>query len=382
MNLEKNFYKVKNYRLCSRCVMDTSDPDIEFDNSGLCNNCTGYIERTVKRRYIEGESENTWIHYVEQIKNKSKNRLYDCILGVSGGVDSSYAAILCKRYGLRTLLIHVDNGWNTEVATSNIKSLISILKFDYISKVINWDEFREVQLSFLKAFTVDLEMTTDIAIHASIYEAAQKYGIKYIISGGNLSSEGMLPLTWGYHRYKDMKMYNYIVGKYSNASIKNIPTIGLIKESYYRFFYGIKTLYILNYHYYDKDSAKQELIDQYEWKDYGGKHHESRITAFWQGYVMYKIFGLDYRRPTLSAQICNGITTRSEALEMLNNSPNYSKELELGFSHIATKFKISDSELSEILKNTPKCYKNFPNNKKLIDLCYLIYNRYFNSKRT
>ncbi len=382
MILEKNFFQNKNFRRCNRCVMDTTDPDIQFDSNGICNNCTEYMERTAKRRYSKGESEKNWSQYVKEIKNNSKDRLYDCILGVSGGVDSSYAAILCKKYGLRTLLIHVDNGWNTEIATSNIKNLISILKFDYVSNVINWDEFREVQLAFLKAFTVDLEMTTDIAIHASIYEAAHKYGIKYIISGGNLSSEGMLPLTWGYHRYKDMRMYNHIVHKYSKASLKNIPTIGLIKEAYYRFFSKIKTLYILNYHYYDKDTAKQELIDSYGWKDYGGKHHESRITAFWQGYVMYKIFGLDYRKPTLSAQICNGITTRNEAIEILNNQAVELKNLEDGFAHVANKLNISEMELSNYLKNNPKCYKNFPNNKKLIDFCYSIYNKYFNSKRT
>jgi hypothetical protein len=256
------------------------------------------------------------------------------------------------------------------------------LDFDYISEVLNWDKFRDVQMSFLKAFTVDLEMTTDIAIHSAIYKAAHKYNIKYIISGGNLSSEGMLPLTWGYHRYKDMKMYNHIVNNYSNASLKEIPTIGLVKEAYYRFISNIKTLYILNYHYFNKDEAKTILINEYGWKDYGGKHHESRITAFWQGYVMYEKFGLDYRRPTLSAQICNGITTREEALIILNKPPVEVNLIKNNISFIANKFQITDDDLKNILNSEPKCYKNFPNNKRLIDFCYIIYNKYFNSKRT
>jgi N-acetyl sugar amidotransferase len=362
--------------------MDSSDPDINFNSDGICNNCSDYISKTNLRRYSGDKSEFEWINYVDDIKEKSKNNLYDCILGISGGVDSSYAAILCKKYGLRTLLLHLDNGWNTEIASSNIKNLITHLKFDYISEVLDWDNFREVQKSFLKAFTVDLEMTTDIAIHSAIYKAAHKYKIKYIISGGNLSSEGMLPLTWGYHRYKDMKMYNYIVNNYSHASLRNIPTIGLLKESYYRFISKIKTLYILNYHYYDKDKAKTLLINDYDWRDYGGKHHESRITAFWQGYVMYEKFGLDYRRPTLSAQICNGITTREEAIEILATTPYEIEMIKANISFIANKFRISSNELNDILNSSPKCYKNFPNNKKLIDFCYNIYNNHFNSKRT
>ncbi|HEX4877931.1 MAG TPA: N-acetyl sugar amidotransferase, partial [Chitinophagaceae bacterium] len=304
MNSERSLGNNRTYQMCTRCIMDTTDPDIVFDEQGVCNHCTGFIERLESRKYIKGESEKEWNHYLAAVKSKGEGKKYDCILGISGGVDSCYAAYLCKQQGLRTLLIHMDNGWDTEIAVNNIKTLARNLGFDYMSYVLDWEEFRDIQLAYLKASSVDLEMPTDVAIPACIYEVAVKHKIKYIISGGNLSSEGILPLHWGYHVYKDMKMYRHIVGKYGNTRIRKVPVIGLLKESYYRFIYGIKTLYILNYTNYNKDVAKQYLMDNLDWKDYGGKHHESKITAFWQSYAMYVKFGIDYRKAILSSQIC------------------------------------------------------------------------------
>ena len=232
----------REYQMCTRCIMDTSDPDIIFDEHGVCNHCTSFIDRLQSRKYVKGESEAEWSRYVEVIKQNGKGKQYDCIVGISGGVDSCYTAYLCKQHGLRALLIHMDNGWDTEIAVNNIITLAKELDFDYMSYVLDWEEFKNIQLAYLKASTVDLEMPTDIAILASIYEVAAKNKIKYIISGGNISSEGILPLHWGYHSYKDMKMYNHIVRKYSNTRIKKVPVIGLLKESWYRFFYKIKTL--------------------------------------------------------------------------------------------------------------------------------------------
>jgi N-acetyl sugar amidotransferase len=361
--------------------MDTTDPDISFDSNGYCNNCNSYILNNSDRKYQFNISESKWEEYTQQIKKTCKNRQYDCILGVSGGVDSSYAAILCKKYNLRTLLVHIDNGWNTEIATNNISKLAKKLNFDYVSYVIDWDEFREIQLAYLKALSVDLEMPTDIAIHAGIYKYASKYNIKYIISGGNIATEGMLPLAWGFHRYKDMRMYNYIVNKYSSVKIKNTPTIGIFLESYYRFFKKIKTLYILNYHDYDKDKVKNILIDNYDWVDYGGKHHESRITELWHGYVLPKVFGIDYRRPTLSAQILSNKINRNEALDILGKDPIELLNLNSKIRFVCNKFNISLDEFNIFISGTPKCYKNFPNNKAFIEYCYNLYRRYFNFSR-
>ena len=361
--------------------MDTSDPDIVFDKNGVCNHCTSFIERLKSRGYVRNESEALLQQYVEVIKGHGKGKEYDCILGISGGVDSCYVAYLCKKYGLRTLLIHMDNGWDTEIAVNNIKAVAKALDFDYISYVLDWEEFKAIQLAYLKSSSVDLEMPTDIAILASIYETAAKYDIKYIISGGNLSSEGILPLQWGYHRYKDMRIYKHLVNTYSNVKINKIPTIGLVKESVYRFFKKMKTLYILNYIDYDKDAAKKYLIEHLNWKDYGGKHHESKITAFWQGYVMYTKFNMDYRRSTFASQICLNQITREEALQKLKGKPFDEEKVKEDKKYIAKKFGISVNELESYLELPPKTYVNFPNNKKLIDFCYGIYEKYFNHKR-
>lgn len=361
--------------------MDTSDPDIVFDDQGICNHCTDFIKRLESRGYVAGASEATWAQYVEVIKAHGKGKPYDCIVGISGGVDSCYSAYLCKRHGLRTLLLHMDNGWDTEIAVKNIKSVAQALEFDYISYVLDWTEFREIQLAFLKSSSVDLEMTTDVAILASIYETAAKHNIRYIISGGNLASEGILPLQWGYHGYKDMKMYNHIVDTYSNVPIRNVPTIGLVKESYYRFLRKIKTLYILNYVDFDKDIAKQFLMDHLNWKDYGGKHHESKITAFWQGYVMYAKYNMDYRRSTFASQICKGQVSRDDAIESLKEVPYDEGKISEDKRYVAKKLGIDVVELDQYLALRPKTHVDFPNNKQLIQSCYSLYNRYLNRRR-
>jgi hypothetical protein len=275
----------------------------------------------------------------------------------------------------------MDNGWDTEIAVNNIKSVAKGLGFDYISYVLDWEEFREIQLAFLKSSSVDLEMPTDIAILASIYEVAARHNIKYIISGGNLASEGILPLQWGYHGHKDMKMYQHIVSNYSKTKIRKVPAIGLAKESFYRFVRKMKTLYILNYVDFDKDAAKQFLIGHLNWKDYGGKHHESKITAFWQGYVMYAKYNMDYRRSTYASQICKGQITREEALLKLKEKPYDDERVKEDKKYVAKKFGISLEELEGYLQLPPKTYVDFPNNRDLIQFCYRIYNKYFNKKR-
>lgn len=381
MSSPGNFQAKRAYQQCTRCIMDTSDPDIEFDNNGICNHCTSFIERLQSRKYVKGESEAEWSRYVEVIKQHGKGKQYDCIVGISGGVDSCYTAYLCKKHGLRALLIHMDNGWDTEIAVNNIITLAKELEFDYMSYVLDWEEFKNIQLAYLKASSVDLEMPTDIAILACIYEVAASNKIKYIISGGNLSSEGILPLQWGYHSYKDMKMYNHIVKNYSSVKIRKVPVIGLLKESWYRFFHKIKTLYILNYIDFNKDIAKKYLMEHLNWKDYGGKHHESKITAFWQGFVMYEKFGMDYRKATFSTQICLGQISREEALQRIREKPYSDEKINEDKKYISKKYGITTEELEQYLKMPPKTYVDFPNNKKFIEFCYRIYNKHLNRKR-
>jgi len=369
------------YQICSRCVMDTSDEDIVFDENGFCNHCTGALTNQTTDTYQKGESEKAWEGIVANMKGKGGGKKYDCIMGVSGGVDSCYAVYLAVKSGLRPLLMHMDNGWDSDISVKNIKNLVERLGLDYISYVLDWREFREIQLAFLKASSVDLEIPTDIGILASIFETADKYGIKYIVSGGNASSESILPLTWGYHVKRDLKLYKSIVKRYASVKLKKIPHVGILKEIYFRFVKNIRTIYILNYFEYDKDKAREFLKENYGWQDYGGKHHESKITAFWQGYVMPTKFNMDYRRVTCSSQIVAGQITREEALKMLESLPYDESVVGEQKAYVAKKYSISQEQLEEYLARPPKTYKDFPNNKKLIDFLIRQYKRMYKNKR-
>jgi N-acetyl sugar amidotransferase len=373
--------KQQAYRICNRCVMDTSDPDIVFDEQGNCNHCEDYLTRISLQTYIPRESEKQLNTIIARIKEKGKGKKYDCIVGISGGVDSCYTAHLCKEYGLRVLLIHMDNGWDTDISVKNVKTMVEKLGFDYVSYVLDWQEFREIQLAFLKSSIVDLEMSTDIAIAASIYQTAAKHNIKYILSGGNYTGEGILPLQMGYHVYKDLKLYRHIVKNYSSVPLKTIPTVGVWGEFYYKFIKNIKTIYPLNYVPFDKDKARNFLMENYGWQNYGGKHHESKITAFWQSYAMPVKFNMDYRRTTYASQICCNQITRSEALEKLKDLPYDKEKIEDDKKYIAKKFGITTDELEQYLSNTPKTYVDFPNNKELISFVYKTYNKIFTKKR-
>lgn len=367
--------QILNYKVCQRCVMDTSNPDIVFDDSGFCDGCTSFLKRLSIHGYRSGVSEAIWEKRVSSIKGSARRSQYDCLLGVSGGVDSSYAAYLCKQAGLRTLLFHLDNGWNSEAAVLNIKAIAEKLGFDYYCHVIDWEEFRNVQLAFLRAFSVDLEMPTDIAIHASICQVARRFNIKNIIAGGNLATEGMLPPRWGYHRYKDMKMYRHIVRTYSEIELREVPTIEFYQDVWYRFYYGLKFHYVLNYFPFDKDCIQKVLTKELGWRDYGGKHHESHITAFWQGYVMYEKFGMDYRRPTLSVQICNGKIERSKALDILSKNPYDTNKVKSTIDYVARKFGLTAEHLIELTEQEPKTFVDFPNNAVLLKTIYSSYAR-------
>ncbi|MCS6819025.1 MAG: N-acetyl sugar amidotransferase [Chitinophagales bacterium] len=370
------------YQICSRCVMDTSDEDIEFDESGICNHCRSYEQIISQFKMTPEEAKARLDHLIQKVIKKGKGRKYDCLLGISGGVDSCYTAYLCKSWGLRPLLMHMDNGWNSEIAVGNIKKIVEKLKVDYVSFVLDWNEFREIQLAFLKSSIVDLEMPTDIAIAASLYITASKNNIPFIISGGNYTGEGILPLTWGYHVLKDKKLYKYIVKHYSSVPLKKIPVVGLEDEIYYKFIRGIKTLYPLNYVNYNKDEAREFLKKEFDWQDYGGKHHESKITGFWQSYVMPVKYNMDYRRATYSSQIVSGQISREEALERLKHLPYDPDKVESDKRYIAKKYEITYEELEQYLNLPPKTYKDFPNDRKKIEWFYKMYRKIFSKGRT
>lgn len=368
--------KNREYQQCVRCVMDTTDPEIKFDERGICNHCTNFLIRREEVKAMKKSGAEHLEEIVRKIKNSGKNKKYDVVLGISGGIDSGYVAYLLKKVGIRTLLVHMDNGWNSDDATLNIKNVAKKLGFDYESYVLDWEEFKDIQLAFLKASVVEAETPTDIAIQGALHRIAAENGIKYIISGGNLATEGILPRLWHYNA-KDTKYFNYILKTFGTKKAWKFPNFGFKTEMYYKLIKGIKIIYLLNYVDYNKADALKILTEELDWRNYGGKHHESRFTKFVQSYLLPKKFNLDYRKATLSSQICAGETTREKAIAELS-APVYKEEdMEREKEYIAKKLGISKEELNKIIELPGKYYYEYPNEEKKLNFIYKTYKRYF-----
>ena len=364
------------YRCCSRCVMDTSDPQIAFDAESRCNHCTEFLEVRSRFKYHGRTSDEALEREIEKIKAAGRGRTYDCVIGVSGGADSSFVAIEVVKRGLRPLAVHMDNGWDSETAVTNIRNLVDRLGIDYESVVLDWEEFRDLQLSFLKASVPEAETPTDVAIPAAVHRLAAKHGIKYVISGGNVATEGILPKSWHYNA-RDLTYLKHIHRSFGSRPLGSFPTFGFAAESYYKVLRGIKTFYFLNYVPFFKAGAKQRLRAEFGWKDYGGKHHESRYTKFIQSYYLIKKFGIDYRRATFSALICGDEMTREEALAELEVPAYEPAEVEQEKRYIAKKLAISLEELEEIVSAPPKYYWDYPNSDERLTMLYNAYRRIF-----
>lgn len=367
------------YWICPRCVMDTSDPLIARQPNGYCNHCTDYLDKRVK--LINREADNgPLLALFDRIRSAGKSRAYDCVVGVSGGVDSSYVAYLAARHGLRVLAVHMDNGWNSPIAVANISNLVTRLGLGYCSYVLPWNEFRKVQVAFLKASVPEAETPTDIAIQRAVHKTAAQHGVRYILSGGNIASEGILPLTWHYNA-RDTK-YSYAIMKAAGCPRKLFRSqkFGFLEECYYKFARAIHTVYPLNQLIYDKATARAELEKECNWQYYGSKHGESRFTRFIQTYYLVVKHGIDYRRATLSSEICLGQIERAEALALLERSPFDAAQVESEISYIAKKLAITMEELRTIIAARPRWYFDFPNNKKMLSNAYNLY-RYVTGKQ-
>jgi N-acetyl sugar amidotransferase len=364
--------KAVKYQQCVRCVMDTTDPEIKFDEKGYCSHCNEYFEKTAKRSYQGGSSDKKLALLVEKIKRSGRNKRYDCIVGVSGGVDSIYTAYLAQKLGLRPLAVHMDNGWNSELAVSNIEKTLKKLNIDLHTQVLDWKEFSDLQLAFLKASVPEAETPTDIAIPAALHKVASKFKIKYIFSGGNFATEGILPKSWHYNA-KDVKFLKSIHRKFGTEKLKTFSTFGFQKEMYYKIVKGIRMLYPLNYIPYNKQEAVHVLEQELGWRNYGGKHHESIYTKFVQSYLLPEKFGIDYRRATYSTQICACEITREEALVELTKKPYDPTVIEEEKKYLCKKFNITAEEFDEIMNLPPKSYKDYPNDKKKLEFIYNVY---------
>ncbi len=362
------------YQQCTRCVMDTTDPEITFNDQGHCNHCTEFIEKTSKRIYLGEASDKALLALAERIKAAGKGREYDCVIGISGGIDSCYAAYILKKLGLRPLAVHMDNGWNSEAAVKNIKNVAGKLGIDYQSFVLDWEEFKDLQLAFLKASVPEAETPTDIAIPAALHQIAAQYRIKYIISGGNFATEGILPKSWHYNA-KDVKYLKAIHWQFGSGKLKTFPLFGFQHEIYYKYFKGIRMVYLLNYVPYSKKDAMKVLEDELGWKYYGGKHYESKFTGFIQSYLLNEKFKIDYRKATFSSQICAGEMTRDEAIELLKEPPYNPEIVQQEKEYVAKKLNISLDEFNDIVNLPAKSYQDYPNSKKFLEFIYKIYRK-------
>lgn len=361
-----------NYRICKRCVMDTSDPEIVFDEEGNCNHCTDYLQNRIHGVKPDTSGQEL-AALMERVRQAGRGRKYDCVIGVSGGVDSSSAVRLAATHGLRVLAVHMDNGWNSPIAVQNVSRLVQKLGIDYASYVLPWDDFRKVQVAFLKASVPEAETPTDIAIQRAVHHYALKEGVRYILAGGNISSEGILPASWHYNA-RDMRYANAIL-KAADCPRRLFATqrYGLREESYYKVVRGIRTVYPLNFMKYDKDGERRILENDYGWEYYGSKHGESRFTRFIQNYYLNVKHGIDYRRATASSELCFGKIDREAALARLEPLPYADMDVEAELDYIAKKLAITREEMKRIVDATGKWYFDYPNNRKLLGRIYGLY---------
>lgn len=342
-------------QICNRCVMDSTVPEIKFDDDGFCNLCTSAKERLIN------ESENRYKNFDEIIKYlKTIKKKYQCIIGVSGGADSSYVAYLLKKNNINPLAIHLDNGWNSELATKNIEVILNKLEIDLKTYVINWKEFKEIQLSFLRSSISNIEIPTDHAILATLFNLASKYNLP-IIHGGNLSTESIMPSSW-MHDNKDLSIIKNIVKKFSNTKLKTYPQLSITRFLFYIFIKKIKYIGILNYFPYKKNEALSKLRSL-GWSPYEQKHFESIFTKFFQGYILPKKFNIDKRKAHLSSLIISNQISKDDAEKELKKNSLYDPtNIENDKIYFCKKLDISLEEFNQIINQDPVSsdkYSNF-----------------------
>jgi len=353
--------KAMAYRICSRCVMDTSDPDIRFDSQGFCNHCTTQIGRLNELGSPQSRTD-ALKKLVSDIKAAGKGRDYDCLMGVSGGVDSTYVAYLAKEYGLRPLAIHLDNGWNSELAVGNIERTLKACGIDLITHVINWEEFKDLQLSFLKASIPGMEIPTDHAITALLFAASRKHGIRYVLSGSNVASEGIMAPSWSeYYGQMDWLLIKNIHKRFGKTKLKTFPHFSMLGRFYYKLALRNISIPILDYIDFRKSDVMRILEEELGWVYYGGKHYESIYTRFTQGYIQPRKFGFDKRRAHFSNLILMGETSRGDALMELERSPYPDAELEQNdLSLFKKKLGLSDEQFAEVMSQPTLSYNDYP----------------------
>ncbi len=352
---------MNDYKICSRCVMDTSDAKIKFDKDGVCDHCLAFDKNILPVWNFGQGREKQLKEIISKIKQSSKGKDFDCILGMSGGIDSSYLLYLVtKKLDLKPLVFHVDAGWNSQIAVNNIEKLVDGLGLDLYTEVIDWEEMKDLQRSFFKSGVPHVDTPQDHAFFATMYKFASNYNIKNIITGGNFSTECTRnPKDWMYYQ-SDSTQLKDIHKKFGKKPLKNFPlTSAVWHRLYLPFVRGIKLYRILDYMKYNKEDATKFLVNNYGYQEYPQKHFESRFTRFYESYWLPKRFGFDTRRVQFSSLILTNQMSRDEAIEILKQ-PSYDKEnIKHEFEYISSKLDMSVDELQDCMNMPLRTYKDF-----------------------
>lgn len=352
---------MKKYQQCVSCVMDTSDSKIFFNAAGVCNHCIQFEEKTRLEWFPNQEGARRWDYLVAQMKANGQGKEYDCILGLSGGVDSSYLALKVHEAGLRPLVMHVDAGWNTELAVANIEAVVKYCGFDLHTHVVDWEDMRDLHLAYLRAGVSNQDVPQDHIFFASLYHFAIKNGIRYILSGGNIATEGIFPSSWHGSAMDsvNLKAIHKIFGK---RKLENYKTISFFDYYFwYPFIKKMRTIRPLNYMPYNKAEAMLELESKVGYKPYQRKHGESLFTKLFQNYYLPEKFGMDKRLPHYSSLIVSGQLTRAEALAKLDEPLYDSTELEIDITYFCKKLRITRQQFDELMATPIRHYSDFRN---------------------
>lgn len=359
----------RKYQVCSNCVMDTTDPQIKFNNDGRCDFCDNFYNSILPSWHPDEHGAKELEAIAEKIRKEGRGKKYDCIIGISGGVDSSYLAYIAKeKLGLRPLMIAIDTGWNLSIANENVDKIIKSLDLNLETIVVDWDEMKDLQVAFFKSQVPYQDTPQDHAIFAGLYNYAAKNGIKYVLTGGNYSTEGVKPpQEWTY--LNDLRMIKDIHKKFGKRDLKTFPLCGMFKyRIFYRYFKGIRVIRPLNMVPYHKDAAIAELENRFGWQQYANKHYENIFTRFFEGYWLPMKFGYDKRKTYLSSLILTGQMKRDEALKSLSEAPYNEKIAMQDLEYIVTKLGIEKTEFINLMKGEKKTFRNYKNSEKMLNI--------------
>lgn len=358
------------YQICTNCIMDTSDSKITFDERGCCDYCQNYYANLLPNWHPNETGEAMIRPLIEKIKEEGKGKEHDCIIGISGGLDSSYVAhVAVKKFGLRPLMFHCDTGWNSDLGVSNIQKMIEGLGLDLVTEVVNWEEMKDLQLAFFKAQVPFVDTPQDLALFSAMYNFSAKNGFKYVITGGNNSTECVREsLEWTYFS-TDTRHVKDIHAKFGTRKLETLPMCDIFKyRLIYRWIKGIQVVKILDSVPYIKKKAIRELNELYGWQPYPQKHYESRFTRFFESYWAPKKFGYDKRRAYLSSEILTKQVTREEALAKVSTPELDEETMAREFEYVAKKLGLTVAEFQEIFNGENKTFHDYKNNHFLITL--------------